>query len=100
MPPGSGWRHLNQGHRLASCCLPGWCDVVSMDTPHHLVQLCAAHAVTALYSLNCSCSFGRDTEESTVMTLSRSGIVARRGQLLPGMAVHLKGPAQQRLQHR
>ncbi len=34
------------------------------------------------------------------MTLSRSGIVARRGQLLPGMAVHLKGPAQQRLQHR
>ncbi|PRW59231.1 acetyltransferase NSI [Chlorella sorokiniana] len=47
-----------------------------------------------------ACDFGRDTEESTVMTLSGPGVAARRGQPLRGMAVHLKGPAQaQWLQH-
>ncbi|KAL4425705.1 hypothetical protein ABPG75_009721 [Micractinium tetrahymenae] len=39
-----------------------------------------------------ACSFGRDTENSTVMTLSAEGASSRAGMPLEGMAVHLKLP--------
>lgn len=39
------------------------------------------------------CSFGRDTENSTVMTLSAEGVSCRAGLPLEGMAVHLRLPA-------
>lgn len=40
-----------------------------------------------------ACSFGRDTENSTVMTLSAEGVSCRAGLPLEGMAVHLRLPA-------
>lgn len=42
-----------------------------------------------------ACSFGKDTEESIVMTLSHSGVTERAGLPLEGMAVHLKALSSQ-----